>query len=527
MGSLITLRSDLSDTRTNISSTSNLRNQQASRFEDAQRLTNYLKTGNGALFLAKQLLLNTYENRVKGEDVIRNPLFNAIRKTAVQTTVLISQAGLAGLVNLSAKRILTTGNYVKPNYNPSREQIPATDLADTTFVDGKKSAIKSTQYPGKTIEGVGLTAERTAEIESIRHKPADPESIKQLEQQLIRPVEVSTTFNGQIIRTGTEAKSRAIRNIQSIKNRTTEGIEERIASGSKLTPGKSTLERSELVPTNPVYERPYVNVYNTKTSFTVDPNTNEYVASTINVAGTKEAIDIINITSESISGLEVEDIIPFKIVVYEPGKADGQYLLFRAFLNDLKDGYTGGWNSTTYIGRADPVYNYTSFNRQISFGFKIAAFTVNELVPLYRKLNKLAGTTAPSYSNTFMRGVLTQVTIGDWFKDLPGFFSSVSLDWQQQYPWEIDRGRPRSESTDKENVNPVVPHILDVSINFTPIHTFVPNSNANFINASTFETLPPPPSVLSNSSISNQSSSFLQNRELEAVLQGRDLDNSF
>jgi hypothetical protein len=62
-----------------------------------------------------------------------------------------------------------------------------------------------------------------------------------------------------------------------------------------------------------------------------------------------------------------------------------------------------------------------------------------------------------------MRGTFCNLTIGDYLDQQDGFISSVNLSWQKEYPWEIDVD---------ELDTPILPHILDVSIDFTPIHTF-------------------------------------------------------
>jgi len=99
----------------------------------------------------------------------------------------------------------------------------------------------------------------------------------------------------------------------------------------------------------------------------------------------------------------------------------------------------------------------------MSFAFKAAAFSRKDLEPIYYKLNKLVGGTAPTYGEggLFMRGTLLKLTIGDYIKEQNGFLSSVSLTWNTDYPWELEG-------------NLKVPHMLDVSCEFTPIHTFNP-----------------------------------------------------
>jgi len=163
-------------------------------------------------------------------------------------------------------------------------------------------------------------------------------------------------------------------------------------------------------------------------------------------------------------GVEDEDIIPFIFNFYTPGSETDSFLYFRALLDNLSDNYSATWSGVKYVGRAEEFYNYSGFGRTMSFGFKAAAFSKNELRPLYDKLNFLVGGTAPTYNDEglFMRGTILKLTIGDYIKEQDGFLSSVSLSWNTDYQWEIDKDSLR------------VPHMLDVTCEFTPIHKFNP-----------------------------------------------------
>ena len=159
---------------------------------------------------------------------------------------------------------------------------------------------------------------------------------------------------------------------------------------------------------------------------------------------------------------------------------------FRAFLESFGDDYNGNWNEFNYAGRAEPFYTYKSFNRSINFGFKIAAQSRYEIIPLYKKLNYLVSTTAPTYSNLGgidddsprMRGTFVKVTIGDLLDNVPGFFSNIGLSWSKEYPWEIKLGnKMANDARDMEDDVYQNPHVLDVKCNFTPIHNFIPQTS--------------------------------------------------
>jgi hypothetical protein len=171
--------------------------------------------------------------------------------------------------------------------------------------------------------------------------------------------------------------------------------------------------------------------------------------------------------------------IPFSFHVITPDKS--LTLFFNAFLDSFTDNFSGTWNGTQYMGRAEQFYTYQGFGRDINFGFKVAAFNKNDIKPIYRKLNLLAGTTAPTYSEdgNFMRGTLTRINIGDLVSRQNGFISGVDFSWNTSYPWEKD-------FTTLDSPRKRVPHVLDVSVKFTPIHNFNVKSDLNFDEGESF-----------------------------------------
>ena len=169
------------------------------------------------------------------------------------------------------------------------------------------------------------------------------------------------------------------------------------------------------------------------------------------------------------------DIIPFKFNIFTPQDPKGRSLYFRAFLKDLNDNFSGEWQGNKFIGRAEEFYTYQGFKRDISFSFNIAAFSRDELAPLYSKLNELASSTSPVYrgNGAFMQGVMVSITIGDYINNLNGVVNSVGLSWNLSYPWEINY----EEADDIAKV----PHLLDVNIGFTPIHNFNASYRSEYI----------------------------------------------
>ena len=163
---------------------------------------------------------------------------------------------------------------------------------------------------------------------------------------------------------------------------------------------------------------------------------------------------------------EINDFIPFRFEAVDSNNpVNTDVIAFRAFLEDFTDNFNASHNSFNYNGRGETFYTYNGFTRNIGLSFKIAAQSRHELLPLYRKLNYLISNTAPEYSS-FGRMVtpFMRLTVGHWCDRVPGVLNSIGLTWQKDYSWE----------TSKDDDVLILPHVLDVSVQFTPVHDFLP-----------------------------------------------------
>ena len=186
----------------------------------------------------------------------------------------------------------------------------------------------------------------------------------------------------------------------------------------------------------------------------------------------------------------INDLVKFRIAsINNDGNGDSAvYMHFRAFIDNFSDSYAATWNPVQYVGRGDSLANYGGFTRNISIGFTVAAQSKAELIPMYKKLNHLASTLTPDYTNAgFMRGNLVRLTMGGYIYEQPGYFTSLDYSIPKESPWEIAITNDNSKKTD-ESVKEL-PHIITVTLSFTPIHKFLPqiaktpselnNGNAN------------------------------------------------
>jgi hypothetical protein len=180
-------------------------------------------------------------------------------------------------------------------------------------------------------------------------------------------------------------------------------------------------------------------------------------------------IDTLNTGDPWTNGNANDDLIKFGFEclsndkLNDNGVASSMFLQFRALLTSgITDGHQATINAFKYIGRGEDFYIYEGFTRNIQYAFRIAAQSKDELLPLYSKLNALASQVYPDYSNSgIMRSSVVKITVGDYFYRVPGLLESVNITIANESSWDIKPDRQ-------------LPHYLDVSISFKPIHSMLP-----------------------------------------------------
>ena len=187
-------------------------------------------------------------------------------------------------------------------------------------------------------------------------------------------------------------------------------------------------------------------------------------------------------SKEESDALINKDFIPFYItVINNDPEGANKYLHFRAFIDQYSDNFSSEWQSHRFLGRGENFYTYGGFSREINLAFKVHAQSKQELIPMYDKLNYLASVTAPDYGSSqkgLMKGNLIKLTIGDWVKDIPGILTSIAYSVPNTYPWDLGMN-----STGDERNGKTLPTLIDVStFNFTPISSTIPQLGSKFIN---------------------------------------------
>ena len=171
---------------------------------------------------------------------------------------------------------------------------------------------------------------------------------------------------------------------------------------------------------------------------------------------------------------------------------DSNVVMFRAYIEGLSETLSPTWNSENYVGRSEPIYTYSSTEREINFTLKIFANTKDELNQLYNKINRLTSMTYPEYKTEQavilvdqdnnektvnvgsigdklrMKSPLCKLKLGDLFggtneaTELTGFIKSLSYTYPDNSPWEIEDGYQ-------------VPKYVECEIGYQVLHSTVPS----------------------------------------------------
>ena len=149
-------------------------------------------------------------------------------------------------------------------------------------------------------------------------------------------------------------------------------------------------------------------------------------------------------------------------------------MVFRAAITSLGDSFNANWNPVNMIGRADPNYHYTGYTRDLSLNFDVYATSRDELKPIWRKLNALAGYTAPEYNNEdiALRAPWMRITIGDLFRQQPVVLNSLNFDYGTDASWEIN--------IEDDQTNMQVPFKISVTCQMNLIMDYLPQKGGRF-----------------------------------------------
>jgi hypothetical protein len=190
-----------------------------------------------------------------------------------------------------------------------------------------------------------------------------------------------------------------------------------------------------------------------------------------------------------------KDLIEFYVTGMN---ARDRVIVFRAAFTEVQDNFIPSWETVKYLNRADPVYIYKGFEREVSLNFSVGITSRDELRTRWRSLNALAGFTAPEYINsndpTFdgrMKAPLMKLTLGHLFRSTPCIVTSLNYNFDNsQVVWETAKltrwvnGREIVETITTDDLDDPaccvalqLPKMINVSMTLKIIGNYRPQSN--------------------------------------------------
>jgi len=115
---------------------------------------------------------------------------------------------------------------------------------------------------------------------------------------------------------------------------------------------------------------------------------------------------------------------------------------FRSTISGLTETYSPSYNPIKYPGRADQGYMYESFERTLSFNFKVYANSRREMKNMWLKIQELAKLTLPDYSGGPYSGQLVFFRLGDLWgqgsNGIPSIITALTYTYNDDHPWDIN-----------------------------------------------------------------------------------------
>jgi hypothetical protein len=480
---------------------------------DVLRLSKYFKTTSGVLFTTKQNILSRTAAPAQGGTKQAPKLFNEGSYTPLST---LAQAGVIALgthLNKQGDPFADTGVFsTNPNlyFNKVVESNKAGEntfflsstIANTKPIDIINDILVFDNNPSNsTITATGNFANRLADLWYTRqYLNEDKVNILSYSGGPGSTLGIGQTFikfargngSGQDVRTNQVLVNTQLfpqnTNVLNFKQTVEQTSNNTRPASPILQDFRKQLRNQTNVTKAPDYNlnniESRVNIGGTKTKQGPGYATGKNLASYTSGSGIGP-IDSINsllpYTSSSANTTPAtNDLVQFRIALIDNNNPIFKtFIHFRAFLDSMTDSYNATWNPDQYLGRSENFYNYNGFTRTISLSWTVAAQSKQELIPMYKKLNLLASSLAGDYSTSgYMRGILSQLTVGGYLYEQPGIITQLSYDIPQESPWEI--GINDEGATD--NSIRELPHIVRVTgFSFIPIYREKPRFGTPFI----------------------------------------------
>lgn len=171
--------------------------------------------------------------------------------------------------------------------------------------------------------------------------------------------------------------------------------------------------------------------------------------------------------SELNSGLS-EYLIKFHIT------NNDKILIFRmANFTGITDAISVSYNDVRYFGRPESLKQYDSVARNITFAFDVVVDEESDILPIYKKLDILAGLCYPHKytSDNIVQPNILKLSIGKYMNKLPFFPTNITYTPDDEMVYS--NGKPRLVSVNV--TGDIIQPESDPKLNLRPFRRFVGN----------------------------------------------------
>jgi hypothetical protein len=449
--------------------------------DDKIRIESFLKSPKGLLWIAQQEGLEKISPVKLPNDITPLPIYNP-------ATTLLQVAGNAEGLHFNRNGVNPVGNsqtsyfaLTSPSRNPDTDNysissknrlsiLQKSKIANVDLRNPETGQINENEYSRKAVKGFDVGNTNEFIIGNRRRVTNTSKDTFTFDQEMQLSSYFSTLTSNQInnqLVIGSSGRT-SLNNILDFRE---EVAEKNSISGITF--------KSFLTKTN--YQE-----FNLEKTYGVTSN-DLGIKDVTNITGSNSTDRVTSypIYTRDVVNEEIadSDLIPFYFqVVDNDNPSSYDFVHFRAYLGDINDQYQGQWASHTYAGRGENFYTYTSFTRGLSFSFAVAVESYGDKKVAYEKLNYLASTLAPDYSEIgYMRGNFVKLTIGDYLSEVPGIITSLTYNLANNIPWDIGRNIDGTRNPDIMRT----PQVITVNVSFNPVHNFVPRKSRAWTSEST------------------------------------------
>ena len=162
-----------------------------------------------------------------------------------------------------------------------------------------------------------------------------------------------------------------------------------------------------------------------------------------------DTINTLNVLDSSAKGTTWNPFSDDLVALYFYDVVNDKYIPFRAIISGIGENGNASWDEMPFIGRADKVYSYGGFSRNLNFTINIVINSISELAPTWQRINYMMTSYKPAnYTrrasatggdlvyDRFMVPPMFMFTLGDVYRDQPILIQSVAMTIPEGAAWE-------------------------------------------------------------------------------------------